>query len=137
MAQNKTQQNDGDVGAFLESVENEQRRRDARTVLEMMERISGEPPMMWGNSIVGFGSRHVVYDSGRELDWFYIGFSPRKQSLTVYVMDGFADYQTLLAKLGTHTTGKSCLYIKRLEDVDTDVLEELITRSVALATSDS
>ncbi len=137
MAENKTQHNDGDVGAFLESVENEQRRSDAYVALEMMERISGEPPKMWGDSIVGFGSRHMVYESGRELDWFYIGFSPRKQSLTLYVMDGFGEYDKLLGELGKHSTGKSCLYIKRLEDVDMDVLEEIVTRSVAHATSES
>ncbi len=96
----------------------------------MMERITGEPAKTWGDSIVGFGKRHLVYDSGRELESFYVGFSPRKHNLTVYVMDGFSDYEKLLGKLGKHSTGKSCLYIKRLDDVDTEVLEDLVTRSV-------
>ena len=130
MADNKTQENDGDVAAFLGSVQNDRRREDAQAVLELMQRVSGREPKMWGNSIVGFGSRHMVYDSGRELDWFDVGFSPRKQSLTVYLLDGFGEYEALLGRLGNHSTGKSCLYIKRLDEVDIDVLEELVRRSV-------
>lgn len=137
MSANKTQPNDGDVDAFLGSVKNDQRREDAYVVLQMMERISERPPTMWGDSIVGFGTRHMVYESGRELDWFYVGFSPRKQNLTLYVMDGFSDYDELLGRLGKHSTGVSCLYIKKLDDVDVDVLEEIVTRSVEHVRSES
>jgi len=86
---------------------------------------------MWGSSIIGFGQQHLVYDSGRELDWFDVGLSPRKQSLTLYITEGFDGYAELLGRLGKHSTGKSCLYIKRLSDVDQDVLEEIVTRSIA------
>lgn len=85
---------------------------------------------MWGDSIIGFGDYHYTYKSGRDGHWFLTGFSPRKQSLTLYIMSGFAEYDDLMAKLGKHTTGKSCLYIKKLEDVDLDVLEMLIDKSV-------
>jgi hypothetical protein len=85
---------------------------------------------MWGPSIIGFGDHHYKYASGRELDWFLTGFSPRKKDLTLYIMPGFARYNDLMASLGKHSTGKSCLYIKRLSDVDTDVLEKLVTESV-------
>jgi hypothetical protein len=100
-----------------------------------MERITGAPPVMWGPSIVGFGSEHLVYESGRELDWFLTGFSPRKQNLTLYVMDGFTEYEDLLTRLGKHSTGKSCLYVKRLADIDRDVLEILISKSVGAGSS--
>ena len=126
----KTQQNDGDVEAFLDSVENETRRRDALTINQMMIRLSGEEPMMWGGSIVGFGKYAYRNRSGKENTWMKIGFSPRKQSLTLYIMDGFGDYDSLLGDLGPHSTGKSCLYIKDLSKVDQEVLEDLITRSL-------
>lgn len=135
MAENKTRETDGDVASFLASVENPQRQKDAHVVLELMQRVSGSPPKMWGSSIVGFGKRHVVYESGRELDMFDVGFSPRKQSLTLYVLDGSSDTEELLGRLGKHTTGKACLYVKRLDDIDMAVLEELVTRSVELARS--
>ncbi len=96
-----------------------------------MREITGDEPAMWGPSMVGFGRYHYKYASGREGDWFVAGFSPRKQNLTLYIMSGFSGYDELMARLGKHTTGKSCLYIKRLEDVDLAVLEELIRRSVA------
>lgn len=96
----------------------------------MMERITGEPAKTWGDSIVGFGKRHLVYDSGRELESFYVGFSPRKHNLTVYVMDGFSDYEKLLGKLGKHSTGKSCLYIKRLSDIHLPTLKKMVRHSV-------
>lgn len=95
----------------------------------MMERITGEKPKMWGSSIVGFGDVHYKYESGREGDWFGVGFSPRKTSLTLYIMPGFSEYRPLMAKLGKFKTGKSCLYINKLSDVDHDVLEELIAKS--------
>jgi hypothetical protein len=130
MAELKTRKNDGDVDAFLNSVENETRRRDAFKVKDIMSRISGEEPAMWGDSIVGFGEYPYTNRSGKEHKWMKIGFSPRKQSLTLYIMDGFSDYQSLLGELGPHSTGKSCLYIKDLEKVDDDVLERLIVNSL-------
>jgi hypothetical protein len=131
MATNKTQENDGDVDAFIASVESDIRRRDSETVLKTMTKISGEEPRMWGSSIVGFGSyTYKPKAGGAENKWFKVGFSPRKQSLTLYIMDGFSTYDGLLTKLGKHSTGKSCLYIKKLEDVDNDVLEELISQSI-------
>jgi hypothetical protein len=131
MAELKTTRNDGDVNEFLENVENDVRRRDAMTVRDLMRNITGEEPQMWGESIVGYGP--YVYrpgSGGAEHEWFKVGFSPRKQSLTLYIMDGFDDYNQLLSSLGPHSTGKSCLYIKDLERVDSDVLAELIRRSV-------
>lgn len=130
MADLKTRPHDGDVEAFLDSVENDTRRQDAFDVLALMKRVTGEDPRMWGPSIVGFGSYHYRYESGREGDWFVTGFSPRKQALTLYVMSGFKKHDALLEKLGRHSTGRSCLYVKRLADVDMDVLEELVRRSV-------
>lgn len=130
MADLKTQQNEGDVDRFLESVENERRRREAFEVKDLMTRLSGEEPKMWGNSIVGYGRRDYTTKSGSTNQWFKIGFSPRKQTLTLYIMDGFSNYESLLEKLGPHSTGKACLYIKDLEKVDRKILEELITRSL-------
>ena len=131
MAELKTKRNEGDVDAFLDSVENERRRTDAIAVKEIMTRLSGDEPVMWGTSIVGFGP--YVYkppSGGSENEWFRVGFSPRKQSLVLYIMDGFSSYDGLLEQLGPHSTGKSCLYIKNLENVDHDVLEELISESL-------
>ena len=98
---------------------------------DLLARVTGQPAVMWGNAIVGFGRRHLRYDSGRELDWMEIGFSPRKASTTIYLSDGFGAHADLLGRLGKHTVSGSCLHLKRLEDVDTAVLEELVTRSVA------
>ena len=126
----KTQQNDADVEGFLAAVENDRRREDSFTVLELMKRITGEKPRMWGTSIVGFGSYHYRYASGREGEWPRIGFSPRKQSLTIYVMPGFSTYDELLSRLGKHRTGKSCLYVNKLADIDMDVLEQLVVSSL-------
>lgn len=130
MADLKTKKNDKDPYSFIESVENEKRKKDSLAVIEMMKEITGDDPVMWGPSIVGFGSYHYKYASGREGDWMITGFSPRKQSLTVYIMPGFDKYEELMGKLGKHKTGKSCLYINKLEDVDTEVLKELIALSV-------
>lgn len=130
MAELKTQQNEGDVDAFLNSIENETRRRDAFAVKEMMTRLSGEEPKMWGTSIVGFGEYPYKNRSGKENRWLKIGLSPRKQSLTLYIMDGFSKYDSLLGELGPHSTGKSCLYIRDLTKVDRDVLEKLINSSL-------
>ena len=126
----KTTRNDGDVRAYLESVANKQRRQDALAMLELMREITGEEAEMWGESIVGFGSYRYRYASGRQGDWFLTGFAPRKQALTLYIMPGFERYEALLAKLGKHKIGKSCLYINKLADVDEDVLKEIITASV-------
>jgi Domain of unknown function (DU1801) len=130
MAGNKTTRTDASVEDFLAGVP-EPRRADARAVNAMLANVTGMAPAMWGPSIVGFGSRHLVYDSGRELDWFEVGYSPRKSALTLYLTEGFDGYDELLARLGRHSTGKSCLYVKRLSDVDSAVLEELVQRSVA------
>ena len=121
MAELKTKQNDANVGAFLDGIENAKRRKDCRAVVELMAEITGEPPTMWGDSIIGFGSYHYKYPTGREGDWMATGVSPRKQSLTVYIMTGFQRHEALMKRLGRYTTGKSCLYIKKLEDIDMDV----------------
>ncbi len=130
MAKLKTLRNDSDVDAFLDGVENPRRREDARRLLALMRDVTGEPPSMWGTSIVGFGSYHYRYASGREGDWPVVGFAPRKQNLVLYIMPGFGRYEDLLAKLGKHRTGKSCLYVNKLDDVDPQILEELIRESV-------
>ena len=126
----KTTRHDGDVDAFLEGVTNERRRNDCRTVVDLMREITGHDPALWGPSIIGFGSYHYVYASGREGDWFTCGFSPRKQALTIYVMAGFSQYDELMAKLGKYKTGKACLYVKSLDDIDRKVLKKLLTESV-------
>ncbi len=130
MAELKTQKNDGSVMDFLNQVENEKKRADSFAILELMEAVTGEEPKMWGTSIVGFGDYHYKYESGREGNWFLTGFSPRKQNLTLYLMSGFTEFDHLLQKLGKYTTGKGCLYIKKLEDVDQEVLKELVSKSV-------
>ncbi len=135
MAENKTQKTNADVAGFLEQVEPEQKREDAFEILEMMEKSTGEKPKMWGPSIVGFGDVHLKYDSGREVDYFKIGFSPRKASLTLYIMQTFPSRDGHLGRLGKHTTGKGCLYIKKLDDIDREVLKQLIDDAVAAANS--
>lgn len=127
--QNKTIANNASVNDFLQEVENEQRRKDALELLQLMTDITGEQPKMWGSSIVGYGEYHYKYDSGREGDFMKVGFSPRKQNSTLYIMPGFERYDDLMARLGKYKTGKSCLYIKTLEDVDRSVLSELIGAS--------
>ena len=126
----KTQKNDASVEDFINSVPNERKRKDSFAILEMMQDITGEEPAMWGTSIVGFGSYRYRYASGREGEWFLVGFAPRKQNLTLYIMSGFEGYDSLLAKLGKFKTGKVCLYIKKLEDIDLPTLEELMRQSV-------
>jgi len=120
-----------EAGEFLAAVEDEQNRRDAQNLSEMMHDVTGEPPVMWASGIVGFGTYHYRYASGHEGDAPLVGFSPRKQHLVVYLVGGFEErYAPALAKLGTYKTGKGCLYLKRLADVDADVLRELVDRSV-------
>ncbi len=131
MAELKTQENDASVEVFLASVDHDKRREDSFAMLALMKEVTGEEPRMWGTSIVGFGHYHYKYKSGREGEWFLTGFSPRKQNLTLYIMSGFDDYDALLARLGKYKTGKSCLYVNKLEDVDPEVLKELVRRSVA------
>ncbi len=131
MAENKTQATDASVDAFLAKVEPEQRRADGRVLLDMMARLTGEPPILWGPSIIGFGSVHYRYESGREGHICRIGFSPRKAQLVLYLAAGLPGRDALLAKLGKHSLGKGCLYIRTLADVDGTVLEELIARSWA------
>jgi hypothetical protein len=131
MAELKTKKNSASVESFLNNFENEKRKSDSLVVLELMKKITNSEPDMWGPSIVGFGHYHYKYASGRENDWFYTGFSPRKQSLTLYIMNGFTRYDEILGRLGKYKTGKSCLYINKLEDIDINVLEELIESSVS------
>ena len=132
MAANKTVETDASVDAFIDSVADETKRRDSRTLIELMQTITGSEPKMWGSSLVGFGQYHYKYASGREGDFFITGFSPRKTALTVYVMPGFDSYDEQLARLGPYKTGKSCLYLKNLDAVDRGVLEEIIADSVAV-----
>lgn len=128
--ENKTRPTGADVISWLEAVDNETRRKDAFTVMEMMQRITGCEPEMWGPSIVGFDEYHYKYDSGREGDMCLIGFSPRKANLVLYIMPGFSEFDALMARLGKYKTGKGCLYINKLADIDMDVLEELSRKSV-------
>ena len=129
MAELKTQKNNRNVNDFLAGIEDEKKQRDSQTLLELMQEVTGEEPAMWGDSIIGFGGYHYRYASGREGDWFLTGFSPRKQNLTVYIMAGFEAYDGLMQKLGKYKTGKSCLYIKKIEDIDQEVLRELVRQS--------
>jgi Domain of unknown function (DU1801) len=130
MAELKTRVNRASADKFLKGIKDEQKRQDCFKILEIMRKATKAGPKMWGTSIVGFGSYHYKYESGREGDWFLTGFSPRKQNLTLYIMPGFDEYDDLMKILGKHSVGKSCLYIKKLEDVDTEVLKELVTKSV-------
>lgn len=133
MAENKTQQNDASVEAFLNTVEDEKKRADCFMLVQLMQEVTGEPPKMWGDAIIGFGKYHYKYESGREGEYFIAGFSPRKANITLYMITGFEDYDNLLEKLGKHKTGKSCLYINRLTDVNTDTLRELVKSSTEQA----
>jgi len=130
MAELKTKPNDQNVERFLNGITDEKKRQDCFTILELMKQITQTEPKMWGSSMVGFGSYHYKYESGREGDSFLTGFSPRKQNLTLYIMAGFDQYEELLKTLGKHKTGKSCLYIKRIEDIDLSTLKKLIEQSV-------
>ena len=131
MSDNKTKPTKVSVAAFIGKLMEPTRRMDAKILVEMMQRATGEKPKMWGPSIVGFGCYHYKYDSGREGDMPLIAFSPRKAATVLYNMTGFSDSAALLAKLGKHTTGKGCLYIKKLADVDQKVLEAMVAKSIA------
>lgn len=136
----KTKENEGDVNAFIESVKNDQRREDAKKLLKIFEEVTDYPAKMWGSAIIGFGQYHYKYDSGQEGDMALTGFSPRAQALTIYISTGFDEYaeasgydpKPLLEKLGKFTTGKVCLYLKKLSDVDEQVLRQLIKDSVTM-----
>ena len=126
MAELKTKVNDASVEGFLSTIEDEKKRQDSFALLEFMKRVTQTEPKMWGNSIIGFGTYHYKYASGREGDWPPVGFSPRKQALTLYIMADWTAHTDLLARLGKYKNGKSCIYIKKLEDIDLEVLEQLI-----------
>ncbi len=130
MAELKTKKTELSVDAFIKTVTDLQKQKDAFTILELMEKATKEKAKMWGSSIIGFGDRHLIYESGRELDWFIMGFSPRKQNFALYITGTVEKQQELLKKLGKHKTGKGCLYINKLEEVNLDVLKEIISRGV-------
>ena len=130
MAELKTKENDASVAKFIKAVNDETRRKDCLALIKIMRQITKADPKMWGPSMVGFGSYHYKYESGREGDWFVTGFAPRKQDLTLYIMAGFEGYPELMKTLGKHKTGKSCLYIKKLEDVRLPTLKKLVQESV-------
>ena len=131
MSGNKTVPNDASVAAYLGAIPDASRRADCEALVELMSRASGAPPVMWGAGIVGFGSYHYRYDSGREGDAPLVGFSSRKGDISVYLMPGFEGQEARLARLGRHKTGKACLYLRKLAEIDLAVLEELIDSSVA------
>lgn len=130
MAELKTQKNSTSVEAFLDSIHDEKRRKDGYELLKIFKEATNQEPNMWGDSIIGFGSYHYKYESGREGDWMLTGFSPRKQNLSLYIMSGFVEFDHLLEKLGPHKTGKACLYIKHVADIDRSVLKRLIRASI-------
>lgn len=130
-AELKTKPGSASASAFIAAIEDDQRRAECRTLAKLMKDITGAPAKMWGASIVGFGSYRYKYESGREGDWFLTGFSPRKQALTLYIMAGFDRYPELVKSLGKFSTGKSCLYVKRLDDVHVPTLKKLVRESVA------
>lgn len=132
MAEIKTKETKASVTAFLKALPDEKKRSDALLLLSLMKEATGLPPKLWGNNMVGFGKYHYKSErSSQEGDWPLTGFSPRKQNLTIYIMPGFTEYGDLLKKLGKYTTSVSCLYVKRLSDIDTKVLVKLVKRSVA------
>lgn len=130
MAELKTKANDASVSEFLDAIEHDGKREDARAILQIMQDVAGCEPQMWGASIIGFGRYQYKSDSGRGGEWFRIGFSPRKRNLTIYVINGFSNYATLIESLGKHKISKSCLYINKLKDVDVDVLRTLMVESL-------
>lgn len=130
-ARNKTQPTAIDPADFIASVDHPTRRADAEALDRLFRRVTGFQPRMWGPSIIGYGQYHYVYDSGREGDFLATGFSPRKANLSIYIMPGYGDFGAILDRLGKHETGKSCLYVNKLADIDMDVLEELIRAGLA------
>jgi hypothetical protein len=130
MAELKTKATNASVAKFLDGIKDDQRRQDCLTIAAMMQQVTKSPPKMWGTSIVGFGDYTYRYESGRELNWFSVGFSPRKDALTLYLMPGSERFSAAMQTLGKHKTGKACLYIKRLDDVDRRSLKTLVQESV-------
>lgn len=126
----KTRPTDASVPEFIANIAESQRREDCYAICTLMEKVTKTKPVMWGSSIVGFGSMPLHYANGKTLDWPLVGFSPRKSAMTLYIMSGFDGYESLLAKLGKHTTSVSCLYVKKLADIDQKVLKQLIEQSV-------
>jgi hypothetical protein len=133
MAELKTKKNDASVTDFLNAIPDEQRRKDCYTVLDMMRKATRDEPKMYGSSIVGMGTYIVRYANGREMDWLLVGFAPRKQNISLYLMGGLEQHADLLPKLGKYKTGMGCLYINRLSEVDVPTLRKLITQTVKLA----
>ena len=131
---NKTIATDGDVGAFIDGVADDQRRRDAELLLGLMREVTGQPPVLWGTSIIGFGSRHYRYPSGREGDIAAVSFSPRKTQTVLYVTGALDAYKELLARLGQYQAGKGCLYLRRVDQADTEALRDIVARSYRAAT---
>lgn len=134
-AENKTKETSASVEKFLNGIKDEKKRQDSFKILKLMKQITKAEPKMWGSSMVGFGNYHYKYASGREGDWFLTGFSPRKQSITLYMMSYLEKHENILKRLGKYKNGKGCLYIKQLEDVDMKVLKELISTTVKKAKS--
>ena len=130
MAELKTKPSDESVEAFINSIDDEKKRKESFELIEMMMEVTGEKPRLWGGNIIGFGDYHYKYASGREGDWFKIGFSPRKQKFSLYFMTYLDNYESFLNKLGKFKTGKGCLYVNKLDDIDPDVLKEMIRTSV-------
>lgn len=130
MAELKTKKTEHSVQAFIKKIPEEQKRKDALIILDLMEKATGSKGKMWGTAIIGFGDRRLKYESGRELDWFIIGFSPRKQNFALYISGAVNEQQALLKKLGKYKTGKSCLYINKMEEVNLSVLKEIIIQGI-------
>jgi len=130
MAELKTRKSEASVEEFINAISDEQRRDECREIAQMMREATGVEPKMWGASIVGFGDCHYRYASGREGDWFQLGFAPRKGNLTLYLSSEFTSHRELLDRLGSHSTGKSCLYIKRLDDIHRPTLQKLLQQSL-------
>ena len=127
---NKTQATGASVEEFIAAIESPEMKADCERLVQMMSDATGEKPRLWGPSIVGFGEYHYKYESGREGDFLRVGFAPRKRNLSIYIMPGFEEFQPLMDRLGKHSTGASCLYVKRLADIDEQVLDELIRASL-------
>jgi hypothetical protein len=131
MAEIKTKKNAASVDEFIDSIEDEKKRADARTLVALMQEVTGDAPAMWGTAIVGFGHRVYKYANGRDVDWMEVGFAPRKANFSLYIMGAREPLDPLLARLGKHKTDGGCLYIKRLSDIDLTVLREIVETSIA------
>lgn len=128
--ENKTQPSKSSVASFINNISDENKRKDCKTLLKLMSELSQEKPILWGESMIGFGTYHYKYDSGREGDFFRLGFSPRKSNLTIYLMPGYHNFEKELKALGKHKIGKSCLYINKLTDIDIKILTKMIKQSL-------